>query len=114
MVFRNLTKEQIKDIVDLELNRVRGQLKEQNITLITADEVKEMIADAGYDTEYGARPLRRVIQDKLEDRLSEGLLSGWIKPGDTVRIELDRDRQIQLVVVPQTSETPALAETVPG
>ncbi len=114
MVFRNLTKEQIKDIVDLELNRVRGQLKEQNITLVATDEVKEMIADVGYDAEYGARPLRRVIQDKLEDRLSEGLLGGWIKPGDTVRIELDRDQQIQLVVVPQTSDTPALAETVPG
>ena len=74
MVFRNLTKEQIKGIVDLELNRVRGQLNEQNITLEVSDAVKEMIAEAGYDSEYGARPLRRVIQDKLEDRLSEELL----------------------------------------
>ena len=79
MVFRNLTKEQITDIVDLELNRVRGQLAEQNITLEVTDEVKSMIAEAGYDAEYGARPLRRVIQDKLEDRLSEGLLGGRVQ-----------------------------------
>ena len=81
---------------------------------MTAAEVKSLIADAGYDAEYGARPLRRVIQDKVEDRLSEGLLSGWIKPGDTIRLELDREREIQFVVVPETSDAPALAEAVPG
>ena len=90
MVFRSLTKEQITEIVDLELNRVRVQLAEQEITLEVTDEVKDYLADAGYDADYGARPLRRVIQDKLEDRLSEGLLGGEIKPGDTVRVELDR------------------------
>ena len=114
MVFRNLSKEQITDIVDLELNRVRAQLSEHNITLETSPEVKSLIADAGYDAEYGARPLRRVIQDKLEDRLSEGMLSGRIKSGDTIRVELDRDREIQLVVVPETSDAPVLAETVAG
>jgi len=113
MVFRNLTKEQITEIVDLELNRVRAQLKEQDITLEATDEVKSFLADAGYDPDYGARPLRRVIQDKLEDRLSEGLLGGWIKPGDTVRVELDSEGQIQLVTVPALPEgNPLLAETV--
>ena len=113
MVFRNLTKEQIKEIVDLELNRVRVQLKEQEITLEATDEVKGYLADAGYDADYGARPLRRVIQDKLEDRLSEGLLGGWIKPGDTVRVELDSEGQIQLVTIPAvTEEGPLLAEAM--
>jgi ATP-dependent Clp protease ATP-binding subunit ClpC len=113
MVFRNLSKEQIKDIVDLELNRVRGQLREQNITLQVTDEVKGMIADVGYDTEYGARPLRRVVQDKLEDLLSESLLSGRIHPGDVVRVELVNEQDIQLVVVPQTTEeSPPLTEAV--
>ena len=113
MVFRNLTKEQITEIVDLELNRVRVQLKEQEITLEATDEVKGYLADAGYDPDYGARPLRRVIQDKLEDRLSEGLLGGWIKPGDTVRVELDSEGQIQLVTIPALPEgEPLLAEAL--
>jgi ATP-dependent Clp protease ATP-binding subunit ClpC len=108
MVFRNLTKEQITEIVDLELNRVRVQLKEQEITLEATDEVKGYLADAGYDPDYGARPLRRVIQDKLEDRLSEGLLGGWIKTGDTVRVELDSEGEIQLVTIPVTTEDNSL------
>jgi ATP-dependent Clp protease ATP-binding subunit ClpC len=108
MVFRNLTKEQITEIVDLELNRVRVQLKEQDITLEATDEVKGYLADAGYDPDYGARPLRRVIQDKLEDRLSEGLLGGWIKTGDTVRVELDSEGEIQLVTIPVTTEDNSL------
>jgi ATP-dependent Clp protease ATP-binding subunit ClpC len=98
MVFRNLSKEQITDIVDLELNRVRTQLAEQDIRLEVGDDVKQLIADAGYDSEYGARPLRRVIQDKLEDRLSEGLLAGEFKPGDVVDVMLDAQQQIGLVV----------------
>ena len=113
MVFRNLTKEQITEIVDLELNRVRVQLKEQEITLEATDEVKGYLADAGYDPDYGARPLRRVIQDKLEDRLSEGLLGGWIKTGDTVRVELDSEGEIQLVTIPvMTEDNSLLAEAM--
>ena len=112
MVFRNLSKEQITDIVDLELNRVRTQLAEQDIRLEVSDDVKQLIADAGYDSEYGARPLRRVIQDKLEDRLSEGLLAGEFKPGDVVDVVLDAQQQIGLVVrQPESPDvSPELAE----
>jgi ATP-dependent Clp protease ATP-binding subunit ClpC len=100
MVFHSLTREQIRDIVNLELNRVRVQLTEQKITLQVDDEVKEFIAKAGYDSEYGARPLRRVIQDKLEDRLSEAMLGGEMKPGDTVRVALGPQDEMQLIVQP--------------
>jgi len=100
MVFHSLTREQIRDIVNLELNRVRVQLTEQKITLQVDDEVKEFIAKAGYDSEYGARPLRRVIQDKLEDRLSEAMLGGEMKPGDTVRVVLGPQDDMQLIVQP--------------
>ncbi len=116
MVFRNLTKEQIKDIVDLELNRVRMQLVEQNITLEVTDEVKSMIADTGYDADYGARPLRRVIQDKLEDQLSEALLGGKIKPGSKVTVALGEDGELRLDV--SNGETmqrpPEVAEALPN
>jgi ATP-dependent Clp protease ATP-binding subunit ClpC len=88
MVFRNLNREQITQIVDLELSRVHALIAEHNITLEVTHEVKEEIAKAGYDSEYGARPLRRVIQDRVEDRLSEGILSGEFKPGDVVTVVL--------------------------
>ena len=98
MVFRSLTKEQIGEIVGLELHRVNEQLIEQNVTLDIADEVKAYLADEGYDVEYGARPLRRLIQDKLEDRLSEALLSGEVKPGSRVKITLGSKNELELTV----------------
>jgi ATP-dependent Clp protease ATP-binding subunit ClpC len=101
MVFRSLTKEQITSIVDLELNRVRTELTEQNVKLEVSDEVKSYLADTGYDADYGARPLRRAIQDQLEDRLSEALLGGQFKAGDTVFVTLGEDRNIVL-----TTHTP--------
>ncbi|MGQ9491475.1 MAG: ATP-dependent Clp protease ATP-binding subunit [Anaerolineae bacterium] len=115
MVFRNLTKDQIKQIVDIELKRVAAQLAEQRVTLEVSEEVKSMIAEAGYDAEYGARPLRRVLQDRVKDRLSEALLSGEVKPGDHVFLSLGDNQELQLRVTSQ--ETPAkreLAEALPG
>lgn len=113
MVFRSLTKEQITEIVDLELARVQAQLTEQNVKLDVSKQVKEQIAEAGYDSEYGARPLRRVIQDQLEDRLSEGLLGGQFKSGDVVKVVVDDKNEIQLVVEPPPppADNPELART---
>jgi ATP-dependent Clp protease ATP-binding subunit ClpC len=112
MVFRNLSRDQIKEIVDLELNRVRKQLAEQGITLEISDEVKSMLAEVGYDADYGARPLRRVIQDRIEDTLSESLLAGKIVAGDTVAAVLDADRAVQLEVVSRPTASPELAQAV--
>jgi ATP-dependent Clp protease ATP-binding subunit ClpC len=116
MVFRNLDQEQIKEIVDLELNRVRTQLAEQEIKLEVSDEVRNVIAEAGFDSEYGARPLRRVIQDKVEDRLSEGLLSGEFKSGDTVRVVLGPNNRLELEAKSPEDATndPEVAEALPG
>jgi ATP-dependent Clp protease ATP-binding subunit ClpC len=117
MVFRNLSKDQIKDIVDLELKRVGVQLKDQEVTLEVADEVKAHIAETGYDADYGARPLRRVIQDKLEDRLSEALLSGEVKQGSHVKVTLGEDKELVLSVEFAPSIAPAvpdLSEAMPN
>ena len=91
---------------------MRAQLTEQDIRLEVSDDVKQLIAEAGYDSEYGARPLRRVIQDKLEDRLSEGLLAGEFKPGDVVDVVLGAQQRIDLVVrQPEPPDaSPELAE----
>ncbi len=107
MVFRSLTKEQIKEIVDLELKRVAAQLSEQHVTLEVGDDVKAMIAEAGYDAEYGARPLRRVLQDRVEDRLSEALLSGEVKPGDHVFLSMGENQELKLEVTRQVESAVA-------
>ena len=74
IVFHSLTKEQIRQIVDLMLKRVRTQLTEQDITLDVTDEAMDLLAKRGYDHNFGARPLRRIIQNLIEDPLAEGML----------------------------------------
>ncbi len=98
MVFRSLSREQITEIVDLELHRVYTLIAEHHIGLEVTPEVKEELAKAGYDSEYGARPLRRVIQDRIEDRLSEGILSGEFKSGDMVSIVLGPENRLDFEV----------------
>jgi ATP-dependent Clp protease ATP-binding subunit ClpC len=93
--FRSLTRDEIKQIVDLELNKVRARLIEHAITLEITDEAREWLADKGYDPEFGARPLRRLIQNEIEDRLSDGILSGEFKLAGIVRANT-RDGQLLL------------------
>ncbi len=88
IVFRTLTKEQIGQIVTLELNKVQKRLGEHTLTLEVSEEAKAWIGEKGYDPDYGARPLRRVIQNEVEDILSDGLLSGRFKPDSVIRISL--------------------------
>jgi ATP-dependent Clp protease ATP-binding subunit ClpC len=87
MVFHALNREEIKQIVDLELDKVRARLVEQQVTLKVTGEAKGYLADEGYDPHFGARPLRRVIQSKVEDVLSEGILAGTFQMGDTVLVD---------------------------
>jgi ATP-dependent Clp protease ATP-binding subunit ClpC len=91
IVFHSLTKIEIRAIVDLEMDRVREQLKEQSITLEVTDEAKDLIGKEGYDHTYGARPLRRVIQNRIEDPLAEGLLNQQFASGATVKVDADGD-----------------------
>ena len=92
MVFKSLNKEEIKQIVDLELDKLRKRLDEYQLKLEATDEAKTFLAEKGYDPKFGARPLRRVIQRLVEDPLSEGLLIGEFKPGDTVLADLEEDK----------------------
>ncbi len=87
VVFHALTREQIGEIVDLELAKVAERLGEHQITLRATEEARLLLADLGYDPEMGARPLKRVIQSKVEDRLSDALLSGEFKDGDRILID---------------------------
>ncbi|MBI3970348.1 MAG: ATP-dependent Clp protease ATP-binding subunit [Chloroflexi bacterium] len=91
VVFRALTKNDVLNIVDNELVRVRKQLKEQELELDITQEAKELLVDKGYDPDFGARPLRRVIQNTIEDELAEMLLRGQLKPGARVTVTRDGD-----------------------
>ena len=103
MVFKALTKEEIKQIVDLELNKVRERLEEQHIELQVSEAAKAHLAQEGYDTHFGARPLKRVIQRLIEDPLSEGLLAGEFQESDTVLADLE-DGEVKLHVVEKAAE----------
>jgi ATP-dependent Clp protease ATP-binding subunit ClpC len=87
VVFHALDKEHIRQIVDLMLNQVIASLAEKSITLEITDEAKDFIGRKGYDPVFGARPLRRTIQNLVEDQLSEALLRGEFMPGETVVVD---------------------------
>jgi ATP-dependent Clp protease ATP-binding subunit ClpC len=89
IVFHALTNEQIREIVDLELKRIRRQLKEQEITLDITTEAMDLLGERGYDRQYGARPLRRIIQNLIEDPLAEGLLEGRYKAGSSIVVDVE-------------------------
>ncbi len=88
LVFHSLTQEHINQIVDIQLRRVRTQLAEQEILLEVGEDAMIELGKQGYDHTYGARPLRRLIQNVVEDPLAEGLLDGRFHTGQTVRVEV--------------------------
>jgi len=91
VVFHHLTKEHIRQIVDLMLRPVRSQLIERGLGLAVTDEAKDLLAEKGYDEAFGARPLRRAIQTMIEDELSEKLLRGEFQPGETICLDREDD-----------------------
>ncbi len=87
VVFRSLSREDIRKIVDNELRKVEKQLLTKGVRLEVTDAGKDWLGEKGYDPVFGARPLRRVIQDNIEDKLSEMLLSGEFTLGDAVKVD---------------------------
>ncbi|MBD2743493.1 ATP-dependent Clp protease ATP-binding subunit [Coleofasciculus sp. FACHB-1120] len=97
IVFRQLTKDEVKQISVIMLREIAERLTEQGITLEVSDRFKDRVVTEGYSPAYGARPLRRAIMRLLEDNLAEAMLSGTIQDGDTAIIDVDDDGQIQVV-----------------
>ncbi len=110
IVFRSLTQDEIREIVDLMLARVRDQLRAQQMLLEVTQAAKDHIIKIGYDVAYGARPLRRVIQNMIEDVLAEHLLLGRYKPGTTILV--DKDEEAGLSIEAADEKTPAVVEAV--
>ncbi len=108
VIFRALNKDDIKQIVSLELDKVAQRLKDHDLNLVAQPEALSLLAEQGYDSEFGARPLRRVIQMKVEDPLSDKLLSGEFVDGDSVTIVVDDDGEIALVKSGESVAEPSL------
>ena len=89
IVFHALNRQHILSIVSLQLGEVEQQLLEKGISLEVTDEAKEYLAEKGYDPNFGARPLRRLIQDVVEDQLSEELLGGHLTAGDVAHVDVE-------------------------
>ncbi|MDP2675830.1 MAG: ATP-dependent Clp protease ATP-binding subunit [Dehalococcoidia bacterium] len=104
IVFHALSREQIRQIVENEMRLIEKQLQTKEVTLEMTDAAKDWIGEKGFDPAFGARPLRRVIQNEIEDRLSEALLEERFHSGDTVRVDVQNDE----IILTNVSE-PALA-----
>ena len=108
IVFRTLTQDEIRVIVDLMLARVRDQLRTQQMSLEVTQAAKDHIIKIGYDVAYGARPLRRVIQNMVEDVLAEQLLLSRYKPGTVIVV--DKSEEAGLSIHAADEKTPAAVE----
>ena len=112
IVFHALNKENLKQIVDIELSKVRQRLRERGLELILTDEAKEFIIDKGYNPDYGARPLRRAVENMIEDPLSESILRGEFKGMDTLLVKPGDNK---LTFEPSVKgQEPALAGAAPA
>jgi len=102
IVFKALTKDDTREIVGLELGKVSERLVEHAISMDITPEAIDLIADLGYDPDMGARPLRRVIQQKIEEPLSDALLAGKFDIGDTVLVDIEptEDDEPEIVLLP--------------
>jgi len=91
IIFHSLTKEHVRQIVDLQMREIAERLEEQGITIELTETARDWLAEAGYDPQFGARPLRRTLQRRVENPLSIQLLEGRFSPGDHVIVDVDEE-----------------------
>jgi len=100
IVFPKLTREEILQIVDLMLNRLRVQMAEHETMIELTPEAKDMLVEKGYDPAMGARPLRRAIQRFIEDPLADFVLGRQLEPGSTILVARKNDEEVDITVIP--------------
>ncbi len=108
VVFHALTEDDLAQIVELSVDALQRRLRDRRLTLAVTPDARAWLAERGYDPLFGARPLRRLIQSEIQDRLALALLSGGVRDGDVVRVDVAADGS-QLVL---TSEGPVVVEVV--
>jgi ATP-dependent Clp protease ATP-binding subunit ClpC len=102
IVFPKLAKDEILQIVDLLMNRLRVQMAEHEVTIELTDEAKDLLVEKGWDPTMGARPLRRAIQRYIEDPLADFVLGRQLDPGSTILVARKSDEEVDITVVPPT------------
>jgi ATP-dependent Clp protease ATP-binding subunit ClpC len=101
IVFRQLTKPEVKEIADLMLNEFYKRMLDKNIVLTVTERFKDLLVQEGYNPSYGARPLRRAIMRLLEDSLAEEILTGKVREGASVQVDVDDDGKVRVIDVDQ-------------
>ena len=109
IVFRQLSRNEVKDIAEIMLKEVFLRIKEKGISLTVSDDFKERLVEEGYNPSYGARPLRRAVMRLLEDSLAEEVLSGRIKDGDKAEVDIDESKKVIVKHLGKDNSTPELA-----
>ena len=110
VVFHALTEEQLKQVVEIQLDRVRARLTDRRITLEITDQAKAHLVRVGYEPAYGARPLKRAIQREIETPLARKILAGEVRDGDTLRVAYDPERaELTFTTVPSLPPMPAFS-----
>jgi ATP-dependent Clp protease ATP-binding subunit ClpB len=92
VVFHPLSRDHIRKIVDIQLSYLHDRLADRDIRIHLSDAARDKLADAGFDPVYGARPLKRAIQQQVENPLAQEILQGKFKPGDVIEVSVDDDR----------------------
>ncbi|HID84505.1 MAG TPA: ATP-dependent Clp protease ATP-binding subunit [Anaerolineales bacterium] len=114
IVFRALSKDDIRRIVRLELQKVEERLAEHSLHLMATEEAIERLAALGYDPEMGARPLRRVIQQKVEDPIADAIIGGNFSEGDTIVIDVGEGEDEITLRRESQAEEPSAPEAAPA
>ena len=109
IVFRQLSRDEVKEIAEIMLREVFSRMEAKGITLTVSDAFKERLVEEGYNPSYGARPLRRAVMRLMEDSLAEEVLTGRIKDGDAAEMDVDDNKQIVVRHVSKSTATPELA-----
>jgi ATP-dependent Clp protease ATP-binding subunit ClpC len=121
IVFHALNREHIREIVDLEINKVSGRLAEYGLSLRLTEAARDYLAEKGYDSNLGARPLRRLIQTEVEDALSEGMLAGNYQGSHALIVDFeanelvfrpDEEAEAAAAMEMENGEAPQALETV--
>ena len=109
IVFRQLSRDEVKEIAEIMLKEVFGRMGEKGITLTVSDAFKERLVEEGYNPAYGARPLRRAVMRLLEDSLAEEVLSGRVKDGDHAEVDVDDNKKVVVRHKGRVDSAPQLA-----
>lgn len=104
IVFHPITRAQMKEIVDIQINHLRPRLAEYHLTLDLTDAARELLAEMGYDPQFGACPLKRLIQKEVENRIARGILEGTIRDGETIEIDAKGGKLLMRPIRAQTPE----------